>query len=103
MPAGASHQREGLPGAAVAAKVAACSKGIRTSVDLRELAARHYRRQLERCGCALTGTESGSMGEEALGVERLAPLEHEIHGAAEFCRDDRQALAFAMLGHQALA
>ena len=40
VPVEASNQRNGLPGAAVAAKVAACSKGIRTSVDLKELAAR---------------------------------------------------------------
>src|SRR6266487_1891204 len=49
------------------------------------------------------GTESDSMGEEALGVERLASPEHEVHGTGEFGRDDRQALALAMLGHQARA
>jgi len=99
VPAEASNQRDGLPGALVAAKVAACSKGIRTSVDLRELATRHGGLQLDGCGCALTGTESDSMGEEALGVEGFAPFEHEIEGAGEFCRDNRETLALAVLGH----
>jgi hypothetical protein len=44
------------------------------------------------------GTESGSMGEEALGTERLASAEHEVHGAGEFRSDDGEALALAVLG-----
>ncbi len=43
------------------------------------------------------------MGEEALGVERLAALEHEVHRPGELRCDDREALALSMLGHQARA
>src|SRR5712692_7044673 len=44
-----------------------------------------------------------SMGEEALGVERLAALEHEVHGPGKFRSDDRQALALSVLGREARA
>jgi len=40
------------------------------------------------------------MREEALGIERLSSLEHEVHRTGEPCGDDRQALALAVLGHQ---
>ncbi|MFY9316608.1 MAG: addiction module protein, partial [Burkholderiales bacterium] len=36
---------------------------------------------LERCGCA--PRHRTSVGEEALGLERLAALEHEEHGPAD--------------------